>query len=272
MRARNPFNVIWLTAGIMLMAAYLFATAARGQPQPCALPLGEGQVVEGQELAGQLEVLSWNIQKASNAGWAKDLAGLSEGIDLAFIQEAAREAHIPQSIPLDLYPSFAAGYTTATQETGVLTLSAGTPSIHCEFQAWEPWLGTPKATSVTKYPLQDREDRLLAINLHAINFDLGLETFVSQFEAIREVLATHEGPIIVAGDLNTWSYGRQSLVDDFMLEHGLASVSFDPDLRTRAFGRALDHIYVRGLKANEARVVPVTSSDHNPLRVRLDIE
>ena len=196
MRPRNPFNVIWLTAGIMLMAAYLHTTAARGQPQPCALPLSEGQVVEGQELAGQLEVLSWNIQKASNAGWAKDLAGLSEGIDLAFIQEAAMEARIPQAIPLDLYPSFAAGYTTATQETGVLTLSAGTPSIHCEFQAWEPWLGTPKATSVTEYPLQDRDDRLLAINLHAINFDLGLDTFVSQFEAIREVLATHEGPIL----------------------------------------------------------------------------
>ena len=56
-----------------------------------------------------------------------------------------------------------------------------------------------------------------------------------------------------------------------MSEHGLLAVEFAPDLRTTAFGRALDHIYVRGLSPAEARVVPVSSSDHNPLLVRLQI-
>ena len=109
----------------------------------------------------------------------------------------------------------------------------------------------------------------MTINLHAVNFALGLEDFQAQFRALTDVLIRHQGPVILAGDLNTWSNDRQSLVDEFMLKHGLGPVAFEPDLRTTAFGRALDHIYVRGMQAQFARVIPVTSSDHNPLRVRL---
>ena len=47
----------------------------------------------------ELEILSWNIQKASNAGWAEDLASFSDGVDLAFIQEASLQAQIPGVIP-----------------------------------------------------------------------------------------------------------------------------------------------------------------------------
>ena len=92
---------------------------------------------------------------------------------------------------------------------------------------------------------------------------------IDTIQALRALLDRHEGPVIVAGDLNTWSGSRQALVDTFMQEHGLGSVTFEPDLRTTAFGRALDHIYVRGLRASDARVIPVSCSDHNPLRVRL---
>ena len=87
--------------------------------------------------------------------------------------------------------------------------------------------------------------------------------------AIKSLLASHQGPIIVAGDLNTWSERRQRLVDEFMREHGLEPVVFTPDLRTTVFGRALDHVYVRGLKAENAEVIPVTTSDHNALRMSL---
>jgi endonuclease/exonuclease/phosphatase (EEP) superfamily protein YafD len=270
MRVQKSLSLLWLVPGILSAAFYLKATAAT-EPSTCSFDLAQETVQQGGELTGELEILSWNIQKASNPGWAEDLASFSQDIDLAFIQEASVQAHIPQAIPMDLYSSFAAGYTTASQATGVLTLSTGNPSVHCELTAREPWLGTPKATSITAYPLQDREDRLLAINLHAINFDLGLKSFQSQFEVLREVLANHQGPIILAGDLNTWSDERQSLVDDFLLEYGLGSVTFEPDLRTRAFGRALDHIYTRGLRANDAKVIPVSSSDHNALRVKLGV-
>lgn len=271
MRVQKPLNLLWLVPGLLSAAVCLKASAATEPPACSFAPVPETTIQQGGELPGELEVLSWNIQKANNPGWAEDLASFSQDIDLAFIQEASMQAHIPQAIPQDLYSNFAAGYTTANRATGVLTLSIGIPSGHCELTAREPWLGTLKATSITAYRLQDREDRLLAINLHAINFDLGLQSFHSQFEALREVLASHQGPIILAGDLNTWSEGRQSLVDDFLLEYGLGSVSFEPDLRTRAFGHALDHIYIRGLRADEAKVIPVSSSDHNALRVKLGV-
>jgi endonuclease/exonuclease/phosphatase (EEP) superfamily protein YafD len=141
--------------------------------------------------------------------------------------------------------------------------------MQCNFTRTEPWLGTPKATTVTEHALEGREDRLLAINIHAVNFTLGIEDLQEQLRPLVELLATHRGPAILAGDFNTWSEARQLLVDRVLYQHGLEPLSFEPDLRTTAFGRALDHIYVRGFTADYTEVVPVSSSDHNALRARL---
>jgi endonuclease/exonuclease/phosphatase (EEP) superfamily protein YafD len=265
------------TSGLLLAFTLLLAIttgpdASALQDDTCAAGLGLMPAIEGEALQGELDVLSWNIQKASNEGWAEDLAAIAGGVQLAFIQEASLQAQIPRAIPTPLIQAFAAGYTTSDQSTGVMTLSASNPSLHCNLTAWEPLLGTPKATSVTEYPLKDREERLLAINLHAVNFTLGLENFQQQFSALGELLKRHRGPVILAGDLNTWSDRRQALVDRFMQRHGLGAVTFEPDLRTTAFGRALDHIYVKGLQATFAQVIPVSSSDHNALRVRLAVQ
>lgn len=261
-------------SGPLALSIALFLASGSQAPgarasEHCAGGLGQATVSSDEALSGELEILSWNIQKASNEGWAEDLAEMTADIHLAFIQEASVQAQIPQALSTRLVQAFSAGYTTAEQETGVMTLSASTPSLHCNFTAWEPWLGTPKATSVTEYPLLGREDRLLTINLHAVNFAFGLENFRQQFQSLAGVLTQHHGPVILAGDLNTWSGKRQALVDTFLEKFGLGPVAFEPDLRTTTFGRALDHIYIRGLQAKSARVIPVSTSDHNPLRVRL---
>ncbi|MEP0202803.1 MAG: endonuclease/exonuclease/phosphatase family protein [Halioglobus sp.] len=252
------------------MAASI-ASASSLEARQCADSLGQTSTNEESVLGLELKVLSWNIQKASNEGWDIDLSELGEHVQLAFIQEASLQAPIAQTLPMPLYQAFAAGYTTDSSDTGVMTLSTGYPSLACNLTAWEPWLGTPKATNITEYPLAGREDRLLTINMHAVNFTVGLDNFRKQIHAISALLERHQGPIIVAGDLNTWSQARQTLVDDFMQKHQLEPVSFEPDLRTTAFGKALDHMYVRGITAYSARVVPVSSSDHNPLLVRLQI-
>jgi endonuclease/exonuclease/phosphatase (EEP) superfamily protein YafD len=265
----------WSSLLLLPLALLLFTAGSdvgARQGDGCTVSLGQGPIAMGEPLHGELDILSWNIQKASNEGWAEDLAQVAGDVHLAFIQEASLQARIPEAIPTPLVPAFASGYTTASQETGVMTLSKSNPSVHCNLTAWEPLLGTPKATSVTEYPLQDREESLLAINLHAVNFTLGMENFQAQFRALADLLKKHQGPIILAGDLNTWSEKRQTLVDNFMSDHGLGAVTFEPDLRTTAFGRALDHIYIRGLQATFTQVIPVSSSDHNPLRVRLALQ
>lgn len=257
--------------GLLLTLLTSVATQAAENSPDCAAALGQPRQAE-QALATSFSVLSWNIQKSSNAGWESDLGSLAMQADLVFIQEAALQASIPEVFEGTLAEAFAPGYRTASLDTGVLTLSAAEPSAHCRFTALEPWLGTPKASSITEHPLAGREERLLAVNLHAVNFALGLEDFEQQFAAVGEVLQAHQGPVIIAGDLNTWSESRQRSVDQFMAEFGLRPVQFEPDLRTTAFGNALDHIYVRGLAATAATVIPVDSSDHNALQVQLALD
>ena len=53
---------------------------------------------------------------------------------------------------------------------------------------------------------------------------------------------------------------------------GFVALEYDVDHRKRAFGQALDHIYVRGLQPIEATTRQVASSDHNPMSVRLRID
>jgi endonuclease/exonuclease/phosphatase (EEP) superfamily protein YafD len=260
------------SALLSLLAAFYFThgTTAAEDIEGCREALGQTVNTGTLPLGNSLRVLSWNIQKAGTSGWVNDLFHLGQDVQLAFIQEASLQAPIEQTIPVPLYQAFAAGYTTASLATGVLTLSSAAPNAHCAITTREPWLGTPKATSITQYTLAGPK-RLLAVNMHGVNFTLGVNDFQQQLNALNVLMEDHVGPIIFGGDLNTWSEARQDLVDVFTLRHDLRPVTFEPDLRTRAFGRALDHIYIRGLQPMSARVVPVSSSDHNPLLVHLEV-
>ncbi len=257
---------------LLLAAALAAALGADGAWAESACARRAGQAPAIAVLGGELSLLSWNIQKASNAGWQADLQALAANSQLVFIQEALLEADIPALLPSFPDQSFAPGYRTENRTTGVMTLGSAIPSLHCQFSVLEPWLGTPKAAVATEYMLEGRAERLLAINLHAVNFSFGVDPLAAQLSELTALLAEHRGPAILAGDLNTWSEARQQLVDTLLGEQGLQPVSFAPDLRSRPFGRALDHVYLRGLRAEAVEVVPVDSSDHNPLRVRLALE
>ena len=268
--ALPPRSIAGVLALLLVLPTALSASIP-AEAQGCAAALGGELSGTEEQLDTSLDFLSWNIQKASNEGWREDLRNFASDVHLAFIQEAAVQASITGALPVRMHQAFAAGYSTAKRETGVLTLSSGAPSLRCHLTAREPWLGTPKATSITEHPIRGRQERLLAVNMHAVNFALGLQEFREQVHALEVVMDNHRGPVIFAGDLNTWSAGRQALVDAFMHKHGLQPVAFAPDLRTTFFGNALDHVYVRGIRAGSARVAPVSSSDHNALLVHLEI-
>ena len=239
--------------------------------------------VNEQPIPDTFSLLSWNIEKGADADWIADLAQIAAAERVLLIQEAALDPET-QALPLPRdFTSrqyFAAGYRQGNIQTGVLTASPWVASHHCALTAWEPWLGTPKATSVTRYDLDRgqvtgnsgrREARgtkpnpLMVVNLHAVNFAVGLEAYIEQFVAIGEVIMTHEGPLILAGDFNTWSEDRQEWLAGFMARHQLEAVTFSPDHRTTVFSRPIDHIYTRGLAVIDASIVTVDSSDHNPL-------
>ena len=239
--------------------------------------------VNEQPIPDTFSLLSWNIEKGADADWIADLAQIAAAEHVLLIQEAALDPET-QALPLPRdFTSrqyFAAGYRQGNIHTGVLTASPWVASHHCALTAWEPWLGTPKATSVTRYDLDrgqatgdsgrreawgTKPNPLMVVNLHAVNFAVGLEAYIEQFVAIGEVIMTHEGPLILAGDFNTWSEDRQEWLAGFMARHQLEAVTFSPDHRTTVFSRPIDHIYTRGLAVIDASIVTVDSSDHNPL-------
>jgi endonuclease/exonuclease/phosphatase (EEP) superfamily protein YafD len=242
------------------------------EARACAAQLGQLPVAEGELLAPPFDIVSWNIHKSVHADWATDLLAIAGDSQLTFLQEASPESRPGELRPTGpLYQSFAEGYVTDTQRTGVMTLSTSAPAMQCNFSRVEPWLGTRKAATVTEHVLSGHAERLLSINLHAVNFTFGLLDLQQQLQPIELLLSRHRGPAILAGDFNTWSEARQRLVDRLLSRYGLQPLRFEPDLRTRVLGRPLDHIYVRGLVAEHTEVIPVRSSDHNALRARLSL-
>jgi hypothetical protein len=105
------------------------------------------------------------------------------------------------------------------------------------------------------------------------NFTLGRDAYRAQLEAIARELAEHRGPMIVAGDLNTWSSARLEVVEDVMQRLGLVSVpaGIEIDGRSRFLGHQVDHIFVRDLEVVHAEVPKVASSDHNPVLLELRV-
>ena len=219
--------------------------------------------------ADEIRLVSWNMQKKGLPNWRADYSRLTDGRDLILIQEASLRVDTVGDLPSVPHWSFAPGYRTDDSITGVLTLSRSQPLARCSFANTEPLLRTPKATSITQFALEDRDETLLVVNVHAVNFSLGLGSYKRQFKQISDVLEDHQGPIIFSGDLNTWRAGRTQTIEAMAAKLGLMAVEFSDDNRKRFFGSPLDHIYVRGLSATDSDSSVVTTSDHNPMTVTL---
>ncbi len=220
-------------------------------------------------LGSEIELLNWNIKKGSKSVWQDDLRSMALDADLVVLQEAAVEIGIEYEVPHLEHTSFAQGYTTGSRTTGVATYSHTAPLSECRFQVVEPLLRTPKATSVTEFPLANKSETLLVVNVHAVNFTFGLVRFREQIEQVREVVTAHDGPAILSGDFNTWSRKRLNVVNELVGDLGFSSVPLRSDERKTFNGFPLDHVFVRGFASANGDSSPVRSSDHNPMTIEL---
>lgn len=221
--------------------------------------------------AGNIRLINWNVQKKSKSSWIEDYQQLADGKDLILIQEASLREDTINDVDATKHWSFAPGYRTDGQVSGVMTLSSIKPLTQCSFVNLEPVIRTPKATSITQYALSQTDDTLVVVNVHAVNFSLGLKAFQTQFDQIAEALSDHSGPVILSGDFNTWRARRMKIVDALADRLGLEPLVFAEDHRVRVFGQTIDHIYVRGLSTLSAETSAVTTSDHNPMSVTLTL-
>lgn len=218
-----------------------------------------------------IEIVNWNIQKGRSTRWVGDLAAQNMGPDLLILQEASRKTSIWRDLVPHHHSSFAEGFGPNWSPSGVMTVSAAAPVTECELVAHEPWFGTRKATLITEYGLSGTDRTLLVANIHGINFTLGVRDLANQFAQVRAVVEAHDGPVVVSGDFNTWRGQREKVLQDMLSALGLTPLEFDVDHRKRFFGRALDHIYVRGLHSDHATTMSSAASDHNPMAVRLRV-
>jgi endonuclease/exonuclease/phosphatase (EEP) superfamily protein YafD len=215
---------------------------------------------------GQFRVLTWNVHKGDAVGWLTDLAWFGGDHDLMLMQEARLSESLRRVLrERDLHWTLGGAFRFRGLDTGVLTAARARADLACMLRAMEPLTRVPKAVVVTRHPFAGSSTSLLVANVHAVNFTLGTSELSAQLEAVATILARHRGPVILAGDFNTWSAARRGVVDALVLRLGLEAVSVAPDERSRFLGRPVDQIYFRGLVASSAMAIRVRSSDHNPV-------
>lgn len=233
-----------------------------GQPLVCyqddnALPLDK---------QGQLSLLVWNIYKQNRDRWSEELSRLSSDAQLLLLQEASLNTGLKQWLSEQGWEGNQVNaFKVMGESAGVINLARTTPNLACGYTEMEPWLRLPKSGIYARYPLSNGQV-LAVVNLHAVNFTYGTNEYQLQLQALANELSQHTGPIIVAGDFNSWSEERMSVMKQVLTSLGLSEVVFSPDNRVRFIsGLPLDHVFYRGLRLEKAKAPESDASDHNPL-------
>ena len=141
----------------------------------------------------------------------------------------------------------------------------------CGIRTTEPFIRIPKTVLISRYPIAGTSQDLLVANIHGINFTLGTDAYQQQLNELKNVLAKHSGPIVLAGDFNSWSEQRLEIVKEVISTLSLQSLTYKNQNRITIFGNAIDHVFYRGLEVVSQGTFKVTSSDHNPIKVTFKV-
>jgi len=223
----------------------------------------------------RLTLLSWNVAKLSGKPVFRSvIGGLLEQtpINLVLLQEARTF----QKEEFDLHGyswSMSPNIQTRKELFGVMSAfnvrcDQSTPFIS---QRQELMLATHKSALVTHHPVKGGGD-LLVVNVHAINFVFN-QYFYEEMASISQLIAHHKGPLIIAGDFNTWNLKRINHLRALMTRLGLREVEFTDKQHIKCFlSHPLDYVFYRGLRVEQASAIDVAISDHNPVLATLSID
>ncbi len=233
----------------------------------------------------ELVVVSWNVQKGADPRLTQELVSLAQSaeVDVFALQEARPELLLPRGF----VGHHAESYRTVGTGTaeGVMTIGRADPleALRLRSPRRELFVLTPKAALISRFATLDGVS-LTVVNVHGLNFDPTGRLLDGQLTDLAQRVSSYDGPMIVAGDFNTWSEVRMQTVRDLAAKLDLVEVE-PPAIggRTGSIGslpleRALgldrrmhlDRIYVRGLRPMAAEWVErCRASDHVPLLARL---
>ena len=156
---------------------------------------------------------------------------------------------------------------------GVLTCCRAplsTDPLRVRSLSHEPVFKTPKVALISSYPL-GKTAQLTVVNIHALLIRtpnkalLELEHVVSELQRNPDLL---KGPVIFAGDFNTFTKQYFSKIETYLGLVGFEHVKIDGDIRKGA--GFLDHIFIKDLEILSSCVEDsMISSDHFPIYVQL---
>ncbi|GIU25236.1 endonuclease/exonuclease/phosphatase family protein [Shewanella sp. MBTL60-007] len=215
---------------------------------------------------GKLDVTTWNLYKQKGDGWQETLKQLVDRSDLLLLQEAQLTVELNDfvnSLKLDML--LAKAFNFSGVPVGVMNLSRESAVSSCVFRKAEPYIKYPKSMLISYYLLSD-SSQLLVINIHSINFTFGTADFKAQLGVVERAIKEHQGPIIFAGDMNTWSDERGEVINQLARQTGLTEAIPSVDSRSKVLGHNLDHIFYRDLELVKAESILTSSSDHNPVK------
>lgn len=220
-----------------------------------------------------LKVLVWNVLKFKRDGVQTDLQSLSNASDLTLMQEGAYSAELEKDL-LGILPNFQQIFYPSFCDNSHTAFGVQINSKFSMTQAqnWpapdsEPFSTIHKMTGYAQIVWNG--EIVHVINTHALNFNAG-GPFERQIDDIFERVKNLKGPMIWAGDFNTWNFWSDSRLEYLVAtteELGLKQVEFKDDPRNMK----LDHVFYRGFKIKNSAIVPVTTSDHHPLVVEFEI-
>lgn len=263
-----------------------------------ALPEGPSAVrsfgeVDG-DVDGTVSVLVWNVHKGADPAWSPAFASLASSSDLVLLQEVDDNPTV--LLGLDRVPGLRwdLGTMWARRWNGLgsgpaigarLTRRAPTELVRTFDREAGVW--TPKAALVARLDLEG--ESLLVISVHGLNL-ASVAATEDQLWALAQTIDVHRGPLLLAGDFNTWHVRKRAVLDTMVHRLELQPVPIAGDARAKPFGVSfeptdewavtfgvtplVDLAFVRGLevKGGEAYPVPepgsgrVRASDHPALR------
>jgi len=221
-----------------------------------------------------VKVLVWNVYKGKDPRWEKEFRQIVKGHDLVLLQEAVTDHRMPKIWREDFHKyawNMAASFHLNPSEATGVVIGARAESLDLKYvrtKSRELFMLTPKIALLSQFKIDGRDDKLLVVNTHSLNFTTTNLFIKSVEDKIREI-ESHRGPVIFGGDFNTWNTRRWILLVQMLSQLKLYPVDFKDDPR---FFK-LDHIFVRGINVHRNEVLQgFKGSDHIPLELVLSFE
>lgn len=215
-----------------------------------------------------IEVLTWNVLKFQREKSFSDMTYLTSKSDIAFIQESIHSVEIQnqfaKNISMDwtFYKSFCRDYGASGVQIGTRFIQQQVQAIKAP--ALEPIVNTPKVTGFST--IEIKGVKVLLVNIHGLNANQGLD-FERHIDQIYEIISKFDGPVIWAGDFNTWNPIRTLYLKNKAEKLGMTLLKPKVDNRKMK----LDHIVVRGFIVKSVSILDTyNSSDHWPVRAELE--